>query len=297
MAFSTGASIPLGRGSGSGSASLGLTSAVRDEKYRAKYDRVSSGRRGVRFSRVSDICSAGMIEETQILARMKTIYQHKAEKLSIENIAESKGISENMLLAWLDKELDDEHACIQIPFALLLVAIFAALSVTTLGNHYVQDVQTSIETFLHENTNFGFNTHSEAVGHLGIGDIHSVPDFYSWLRLGFVPNVLTDSFIYSEWLPEQLQTGPSPPTLPTQKQYAPQYERTSPAPADLMHWSHIVGSVRLSSCATYSIALRENYMPSCVTGQDLQLLFCCYLKLQDKLRLPCFRNKYLSCEG
>lgn len=66
-----------------------------------------------------------------------------------------------------------------------------------LAQHQVQDVQSSLDTLIRENANFGFDA-GDVVGERAIEDVHSVADFYSWMRLGFLPVILADSYAYSE---------------------------------------------------------------------------------------------------
>ena len=44
-------------------------------------------------------------------------------KNSLHAVAQQQGVSQKMLLSWLDKELQDEQACIQLPLALLCVCV------------------------------------------------------------------------------------------------------------------------------------------------------------------------------
>ncbi|CAD7949535.1 unnamed protein product [Amoebophrya sp. A120] len=216
--------------------------------------------------------SRSMTRDSDIVKRMREIEEQNAEKFSIDALAENKGISEGMLLDWLDKEVNDEQACLQLPFALLLVIVFAALSVLTLGNKYVQDVHTSIDVFIRENANFGFD-HGDMHGLKALRDVHTVADVYSWLRLGFVPLMLSDSFGYSEHLTD---TVTAPQTLPPAQQF-PGYQRTSPLPSDLLLWNHLVGAVRLTQTTN-----SEHGSSSCWdVPEEIRLV------LNDKLT-PCY---------
>eukprot|EP00392_Amoebophrya_sp_AT5.2_P004234 g4242.t1 len=153
---------------------------------------------------------------------MKELQQERQRKFSPDVIAASQGVSEKMFLSWLDKELEDEQACIQLPFALLLVAVFAALCVAVLGNQYVQDVQTSIDGFLRENTNFGYE-YSERLEQHYTGTVGMAANSTAIQQL-----------------------------LPAQQQYAAAYTRSHPVPSDFLHWNHLVGGVRLTQSTVNS---------------------------------------------
>ncbi|CAD7940897.1 unnamed protein product [Amoebophrya sp. A25] len=152
-------------------------------------------------------------ETSRILKRMRELEEEHHEQRAIDSIATKRGISESMFLQWLD----------------MLVLVFAFLSVQTLGNAYVQDVQTSIDSYIRENANFGFDPGDE-LGQKALRDVHSVSDVYSWLRLGFVPVVLADQHGHSEHHPQSS-------AIPS---------KSGPLHAEFLNWNHIVGPVRLS---------------------------------------------------
>eukprot|EP00392_Amoebophrya_sp_AT5.2_P006944 g6956.t1 len=196
-------------------------------------------------------------DEQGLLPLMKQIESERNRRCSIDYIASTKGISEAMFLDWLDKEISDEASCLQLPFALCLVFVFAALSVAVLGNPYVQDVQNSIEVFINENANFGFNDAAAGYGHQGLADVFTVADLYSWLRLGFIPAVLSDAYGYSEFLDSHQYVANSTSAffsaagggVPEQQQFAGS-TRPTPLVSDFLNWNHVVGGVRLTQSVT-----------------------------------------------
>ncbi|CAE7362846.1 unnamed protein product, partial [Symbiodinium necroappetens] len=104
-------------------------------------------------------------------------------------------VPQSIYLSWIRQELDDEQACMELPFMILVVISFTLMAVLALSQHVVLSVEQAIEQDIMQNANFAFN---EYMGHKTLVDVHSFGDFWSWLRLGFVPLVLPRGWGYSE---------------------------------------------------------------------------------------------------
>ena len=59
-----------------------------------------------------------------IVQRMRNAVYAKNEKLTPDNIADDSGIPEPLLVKWIDKEMNDEKACLTLPAALLCFLTF-----------------------------------------------------------------------------------------------------------------------------------------------------------------------------
>ena len=51
-----------------------------------------------------------------------------------------------------------------------------------------------------EDANFAF---AGAMGNKNLKDVHSVPDFWSWIRLGAMPLIMQNDPVYSERSPHR----------------------------------------------------------------------------------------------
>jgi len=104
-------------------------------------------------------------------------------------------VPQNIYLKWVRQELEDEEACLELPFMILVLVSFTLMAVLSLNQHLVLSIEQAIEQDIRENANFAFN---EYMGHKTLQDVHSVPDFWSWMRLGFLPLVIQPNWMYSE---------------------------------------------------------------------------------------------------
>ncbi len=104
-------------------------------------------------------------------------------------------VPQNIYLKWVRQELEDEEACLELPFMILVLVSFTLMAVLSLNQHLVLSIEQAIEQDILQNANFAFN---EYMGHKTLQDVHSVPDFWSWMRLGFLPLVIQPNWMYSE---------------------------------------------------------------------------------------------------
>mmetsp|Transcript_75494 Transcript_75494/g.201827 ORF Transcript_75494/g.201827 Transcript_75494/m.201827 type:complete len:937 (+) Transcript_75494:3-2813(+) len=104
-------------------------------------------------------------------------------------VAVEHGVPQKVFLSHVESEIQQEESFKTLPFAALLVVIFAVVFVNHDRAAVVLDLQESMINHVQENANFGINSVG-SMGHKTIFDVHSRTDFFSWLRMGLVPLVL-----------------------------------------------------------------------------------------------------------
>lgn len=96
---------------------------------------------------------------------------------------------------------------------------------------------------IEDNLNFAYDSTGN-IGFKDISDIYSIYDIWSWLRLGFVPTLLNDKYIYSEDnfpLPNLGSIAGDPPDLVD----LAGYPRQVPHVKDFIFYNLIVSDLRL----------------------------------------------------
>ncbi|CAE8693926.1 unnamed protein product [Polarella glacialis] len=167
---------------------------------------------------------------------------------------EEFSVPQNIYLSWVRQELDDEQACLELPFTILLLMSFAFMAVLGLSQDVVFSVEQAIEQDIVVNANFAF---SHNMGHKGLEDAHSFADIFSWLRLGFLPLVIQPSWSYSESRDADSASvfdltnfTPSDPSGSwAMGAYGPS-TRTLPMTGDYLHYNRIVGGLHGSALAS-----------------------------------------------
>jgi hypothetical protein len=168
-------------------------------------------------------------------------------KPDAEQVAKTTGVPQSVYLSYIKKELEDEDACLQLPMTILLLVSFSYLAIAHLGQNMVYAVEESIEFDISENANFAF---AHAFGHKGIEDVNSVADFWSWMRLGYLPLIIQPSWSYSEAYPAALGdsvmkgTNYSTDDL-TGSWLFPGYEKAAPVQNDYMRYHKLIGGIRM----------------------------------------------------
>jgi len=104
-------------------------------------------------------------------------------------------VPQKAYLKWLKREMDLEKACLELPFTIALLLAFSAFAILALRQDIVYSVEHAISKDLEKNANFAFSEH---MGHKELRDVQTVADFWSWLRLGFLPQVARPVWAYSE---------------------------------------------------------------------------------------------------
>lgn len=137
-------------------------------------------------SRKSDARVAGMGQAENPIARSTSSVVHRPDE---------QGLPMGMYLNWIKKEIDREQSCLELPLTIILLVSFSLLAMTHTQQHQVFAVEQAIEQDILENANFAF---SHYFGHKGLFDVMSIADFWSWIRLGFIPLMVQPTWSYSE---------------------------------------------------------------------------------------------------
>eukprot|EP00930_Biecheleria_cincta_P039376 TRINITY_DN27076_c0_g1_i1.p1 TRINITY_DN27076_c0_g1~~TRINITY_DN27076_c0_g1_i1.p1 ORF type:complete len:896 (+),score=167.46 TRINITY_DN27076_c0_g1_i1:68-2689(+) len=107
------------------------------------------------------------------------------------------GIELGHYLSWVKNELETEAACLEMPFTFVLLISFSMLALLHLKQDRTFTVEGAWKFDLQENANFAW---SHNFGHKTVHDVNSIPDFWSWLRIGFLPLVVQHTWGFSEEL-------------------------------------------------------------------------------------------------
>ena len=100
----------------------------------------------------------------------------------------------------------------------------------------VLSIEQAIEQDIRENANFAFN---EYMGHKALDD---VADFWSWMRLGFLPLVFQPSWNYSESRVRDVASAFQLNTVPNSSWDMGDYR--IPVAGDYLHYNRILGGLR-----------------------------------------------------
>ncbi|CAK9037367.1 unnamed protein product [Durusdinium trenchii] len=117
------------------------------------------------------------------------------------------------------------------------------LAMNILHQEQLYTMETAIERDIIENANFAWSGH---FGHKGILQVHSIADFWSWMRLGFLGLVVKPGWLYSEPAPDILG-GPdmtSRPDMPTAWLFNG-YERPAPVANEYLHYAKVISGIRM----------------------------------------------------
>ncbi|CAK8999727.1 unnamed protein product [Durusdinium trenchii] len=168
------------------------------------------------------------MEDDALQAAVQTMKRHKT--ITFEDIALSEGVKQSVYLDYLKWEIDTESAFLELPLTIVVLISFAMLAMNILHQEQLYTMETAIERDIIENANFAWSGH---FGHKGILQVHSIADFWSWMRLGFLGLVVKPGWLYSEPAPDILG-GPdmtSRPDMPTAWLFNG-YERPAPVAND-----------------------------------------------------------------
>ncbi|OLP95737.1 Polycystin-2 [Symbiodinium microadriaticum] len=109
-----------------------------------------------------------------------------------------------LYLSWLRNELDSEAACLEMPWTMLLLLTFAVIVYMHTRPDFVVVVEGAWKSAIEEGATFAW---SGNFGHKNVYDVNSLADFWSWLRLGFLPLLVQHSWAWSEGLDEAYRSA------------------------------------------------------------------------------------------
>mmetsp|Transcript_129847 Transcript_129847/g.289680 ORF Transcript_129847/g.289680 Transcript_129847/m.289680 type:complete len:1143 (+) Transcript_129847:49-3477(+) len=119
-----------------------------------------------------------------------------------EERKERVGVPKKMVTAWLQKELAEAGACLQLPWALALFFFFFMAVHEHLQIETLHAMDMAISNDLLENANFAFSgippLENGRMGHKNINDVNSFADFWSWFDMGIAPLFWMEGWDVSE---------------------------------------------------------------------------------------------------
>jgi len=113
------------------------------------------------------------------------------------DVVELNGVPQNILLNFVDSELQNEASFMSLPAAMLLILIYGFCFIEHDKADTVLNVQDAVTFDIWENANFAFSAPGD-MGFKSIYDVNSYPDFYSWLKIGLLPLIMPPQVQYSE---------------------------------------------------------------------------------------------------
>lgn len=153
-----------------------------------------------------------------------------------------------LYLRYIKKELDNESACLELPFTFILLLAFSGVAYLHLKQADVLTVESAVTFDIENNANFAWNKH---FGHKVIHDVNSIADFWSFFRIGFLPLIVQHDWTYS--MSQQVSYDMSKPadmaapfdaaTLPLS--WALDSTRSLPVRDDYLHYNRIIGGFRM----------------------------------------------------
>jgi len=168
-------------------------------------------------------------------------------RVSVSN--QDKGeitVQQSVYLRWIKHQLDSESACLELPFTIMLLVSFSGLALYHLKQDIVFSVEEAIEFDIVENANFAWELN---FGNKVIWDVHSFADFWSWLRLGFLPLVVQPAWSFSEGYADNAAglftnaSGVSPDSSWSFQAFG-QNSHSIPIMGDYLHYNRIIGGLR-----------------------------------------------------
>lgn len=150
---------------------------------------------------------------------MTTNLGEENDDVAPKKVVDSAGVPQRVLLEHIKSEIEEEASFLSLPFALLLVIAFAVTFILHDQASVVRDIEDAITFDIEENANFAFSAPG-FMGHKAIYDVNSYADFYSWLRLGLRPLVLS----HYQAQPEDY-TGPNVDRPMEERRYYLNYNR------------------------------------------------------------------------
>lgn len=199
------------------------------------------------------------------------------------------GIPRKELLSYLGQEIRELESCRSLPFAVLLIGIYAASAIIHENAPQVSAVEYAMEFDVEENANFAW---AGFMGHKTVYDVNSLVDWWSWFSLGFLPLVYIQATPFSEGLDINV-TDDYRPTLAgvepdeefddffskyTYKEQSIEYFGNDSRRGLYLNFNRLLGGVRLSKidsmepngCESNEQLLKA-YGMECVGGKGYEL--------------------------
>lgn len=171
-------------------------------------------------------------------------------------IAMTDGVAQTIIIKWIEKELEEEKACMSIPFIIILLFVFVAMVSSHLAQGEVRGVEQSISNYLSTSPAFGFANGDSVVGHKTLDDISTVADIYSWCTQGLMKAIHLETFPVSETVQSSIAAGT--------KIQERNFPTPSPQQGDFLQYNTIIGGIRFQQrrADKTSCRLPDNFNPT-----------------------------------
>lgn len=110
--------------------------------------------------------------------------------IAADEVVKRYGVPRAVLERYIQNQITQAEMFHSLPTTLLFVIAYAAMVIVHDDAVVVRAVEDSIVFDIIDNANFAFD--SDFMGHKNIYDVNSIPDFWSWFSLGFLPLMFTD---------------------------------------------------------------------------------------------------------
>lgn len=154
-----------------------------------------------------------------------------------------------LYMHWVKTELENESACLELPFTIILLISFSVLAYLHLQQAAVFNVEGLVKFDIEENANFAW---TKNFGHKTVHDVNSIADFWSWFRIGFLPLMVQNSWGYSETMQAAYDSvKPANMDVPFDTSVLPgewdlqDDDAVLPVRGDYLHYSRIIGGFRI----------------------------------------------------
>jgi hypothetical protein len=182
-------------------------------------------------------------------------------------------ISVGAFYRYIHQEMETEDNFKSFLMTAALCVCFVVISSAILGNGEIFAVQESVVNDIVEDANFAF---AGAMGNKNLKDVHSVPDFWSWIRLGAMPLIMQNDPVYSERYP--FESG-FPEALELIEYESESGRYKIPSYGHYLRYNRLIGGVRMSQERGAEVACSDAtewfnkpcYSPVGVRGYSFEL--------------------------
>ncbi len=163
-------------------------------------------------------------------------------EISADEIVDEHKVPQRVLLSYIKSKIEEEDAFKSLPFALLLVVVFALSFLYHDSAKVVKDLEEAITVDMSENAVFGYSA-PFSMAHKDVHDVDTFADFFSWLRVGVLPLLFFESRAFSELIP-----GRGDPDFAWEDETIPMKDRPF-----YLNFNRILGGVQLQQVAAPAV--------------------------------------------
>jgi len=118
-------------------------------------------------------------------------------EIAPDMVGQKLGVPESYLMRHCKEELQKEATIIALPFQLLLIVFYGLMTQIHEVPDAIRGIEMAFEHDITENGNFAFSSPGH-IGHKDYRDVNTIPDFWSWMNVGYMPLVIQNTYPMSE---------------------------------------------------------------------------------------------------